>query len=161
MNPMCAFRSRVQEDRSQRGSSLIVAMAIMVIGMLTVVALMGYTTVSLRSASAYTTSTERLQAASDAVDVAITKLRDDRTLGSIGGTESVDAAYGDAAATCAAVAGSGAPNPGGDGGFLDRTVSCTGSYLGKDLLWTKVQLIDLNGDQPGAVAQELERRVGS
>ena len=52
MNPMCAFRSRVQEDRSQRGSSLIMAMAIMVIGMLTVVALMGYTTVSLRSASA-------------------------------------------------------------------------------------------------------------
>ena len=40
-------------------------------------------------------------------------------------------------------------------------MSCTGSYLGKDLLWTKVQLIDLNGDQPGAVAQELERRVGS
>ena len=36
MNPMCAFRSRVQEDRGQRGSSLIMAMAIMVIGTIVV-----------------------------------------------------------------------------------------------------------------------------
>lgn len=136
------------------------AMAIMVIGMLSVVALMSYTTVSLRSASAYRTSTERLQAASDAVDVAIAKIRDDRTQG-VQGWTSPAIKYGDASATCVGESGSGVANPSGEGGFLDRTVRCTGSYLGKDLLWTKVQLIDLNGSQPGAVAQELERRVGN
>ncbi|WP_020378857.1 hypothetical protein [Candidatus Microthrix parvicella] len=158
MNVSSVFRHRLHERRGQRGSSLILVMSIMVIGMLSVVALMSYTTVSLRSASAYRTSTERLQAASDAVDVAVAEIREDRTEGSVGSTP-VEVVYDSATAKCTAEAGSGAANPGG--GFDDRTVRCTGSYSGKDLLRTRVQFVDLNGTEPGAVAQELERRVGS
>ena len=143
----------------QRGSSLILAMAIMVIGTLSVVAMMSYATVSLRSAEAYQRSTVGMQAASDAVDLAITQIRGTRALGAIGGTESVTVDYDSAQAVCTAEAGSGVPNPAG--GYADRMLRCTGSYSGNELLRTKVQLLDNNGEEPGAVAQVLERRVGS
>lgn len=152
------FRRRLQALRSQRGSSLILVMSIMVIGMLSVVALMSYTTVSLRSASAYQTKTVRVQAASDAVDLAVAEIRKDRSQGTPA-SPTVTVRYDHASATCTAEPGSGAANPGG--GYADRTVRCTGSYSTKELLWTRVQFVDLNGSEPGAVAQELERRVGS
>lgn len=144
---------------NQRGSSLILAMAIMVIGTLSVVAMMSYATVSLRSAEAYQRSTVGMQAASDVVDLAIAEIRGDRSLGSKGGTETVTVDYESAQAVCTAEAGSGVANP--VGGYADRTMRCTGSYSGNELLWTRVQLLDNNGDEPGAVAQVLERRVGN
>ncbi len=154
------LRRRSHRRTDQRGSSLILAMAIMVIGTLSVVALMSYATVSLRSAGAYQRSTVGMQGASDAVDLAITEIRSQRTLGAAAGTPTVTVEYdAKASATCTAEPGSGDPNP--VGGYADRTMRCIGSYSGNELLWTRVQLLDNNGDEPGAVAQVLERRVGN
>jgi len=73
---------------------------------LVVVALMSYTTVSLRSASAYQTKTVRVQAASDAVDLAVAEIRKDRSQGTPA-NPTVTVRYDDASATCTAEPGSG------------------------------------------------------
>lgn len=148
---------RPAQSDGERGASLIIVLAIMIIGALTIAALITYSQSSLRAATAYRSRTDQVQGASDAVDLAIAEIRTDRARGAAAGTPSITVTYGAATATCDAEAGSGAPNP--IGGFGDRTVKCVGTITGSPLVRTRVQILDRNGDEPGAEIQVLDRSV--
>lgn len=154
---------RTSPRAAEHGASLIIVLAIMVIGALTIAGLLTYTQTSLRNAQSYRARTERVQAASDAVDLALAEIRPDRTKGTAvtptvpAVTPTVSATYGAATATCDAETDSGKPNLAG--GYADRTVNCVGKVSGRPIIQTRVQMLDRNGDEPGAEIQVLGRSV--
>ena len=141
----------------ERGATLLFVMAIMLLGSLVIAALLGYTQVSLRASKSYRSRTEQVQAASDAVDLAVAEIRHDRTKGVEGSTVTAD--YDPGTATCEGEPGSGEADP--IGGHVDRTVSCVGKISGRTIVQTRIRFLDRGGDEPGAEIQVLDRTVAS
>lgn len=142
--------------RSERGNSLLVVMAIMIVGGLTIAALLSYAQTNLRAARSFQSRTERVQASSDVVDLAISSMRFERTAG-IEGSSPVTVTYESATATCTGETGSGVVTP--QGGYADRKVRCTGSIAGQEHVKVRVEFLDDDGQAPGNQVQILDRYV--
>lgn len=157
---MAASHRRTGPRRASgdRGASLIIVLVIMMLSGLTVAALMVYAQTNLRTAKVYKDRTTQVQSASDAVDLAVAEIRYTRARGTKG--DETDVIYGTGTAHCEGDEGSGEAVA---GGFADREVHCTGSDTvdgsEKELIHVHVRFIDLNGDQPGAQVQILERTI--
>lgn len=147
---------RARRASDDRGASLIIVLIIMMLSGLTVAALMVFAQTNLRTAKVYKARTTQVQSASDAVDLALAEIRYVRTEG-IDSSDDVVVTRGSGSAICTAVEGSGAADD--LGGFEDREVRCTGSDGDKLLMKVHVRFIDLNGDQPGAQVQVLQRTI--
>lgn len=153
---------RIELSSTEAGSSLIMVLAIMIIGGLTIVSLLAYARTSLDSAGSFRSRTTRVQAATGAIDAAITAMRADRTKGS---PTSFDTQYAGAIATCTGELGSGAPISGSGTpistiGYADRTVNCTAVVEGRNLVRVRVRILDQNGNGVGSEVQVLSRTIG-
>jgi len=152
----CADGERAGSLRvaDQSGSALITVFVFMLVGIVTVAAVMSLVYGALTSTRAFRSRTDSVQSANSAIDLALTRIRSDPSRGVEGSTENVT--YGGYSVSCVPEAGSGEVQ---SDRVADRYVNCSATRDGNERVRVRVRFVDKGGNTPGAEVKILDRVV--
>ena len=137
--------TRLPRANSQAGSSMIMVLVLLVVGVTITLAALLFASTSLRAGSAYERRDVKIAAERGALDVLVQSIRPDLAKGVQGNTQTATVAG--VTATCTGQAGSGQVV---GIGRTDRVIVCTTPSIA-----ATYRIFDRSGDQPGTIVETL------
>lgn len=131
--------------RSQRGSALVMVLALLVVGVTITLASLAFASTSLRSGSVYERRDIKVASERDALDYLVAVIRPDLTKGVQGNTQSATVAG--VAVSCVGQTGSGQVS---GIGRTDRVIACNTPSIA-----ATYRIFDRSGNQPGIMVETL------